>query len=119
MLINKKMPTEQSNTPARLHKVPLSVDLGIALGSACTASICVTPLILTIDKAVIQAAAGTMGLGSALVQGVGNIIRGPKAFFMSFPFWLVWTVYACTYTCANRFDVYNERKNVPATQAAM
>jgi hypothetical protein len=49
----------------------------IAIGSAMIASAAVTPLVLTIDKAVIQAAAGQMKLGAALKDGIFNLIKRP------------------------------------------
>jgi hypothetical protein len=42
----------------KIRKVPLYVDIQIAVGSALIASGAVTPFVLTIDKAVVQAAAG-------------------------------------------------------------
>jgi len=47
----------QSDPPARneerLKKVPVHVDLAIGFGAALVASGCVTPFVLTIDKAVV------------------------------------------------------------------
>ena len=47
------MPADTPTPNDLLKKVPLSTDLGIAVGSAMVASFCVTPFILTVDKAVI------------------------------------------------------------------
>ena len=101
---------ETSDVAKKERKVPLKVDMSIAIGSAMIASAAVTPLVLTIDKAVIQAAAGQMRLGAALKDGLFNLIKRPQAVFFSFPFLLVWGVYTSTYIAANSFDVYNERK---------
>lgn len=38
---------------------------------------------------------------------------------MSVPLWLVWGVYAATYSAANLIDVYNERSAVSATTGSM
>jgi len=115
------MPTD--NPPAineaRLKKVPYHVDLAIGFGSAIVASGCVTPFVLTIDKAVVQAAAGTTKLGPALIAGVADLFKKPGKMLMSIPLLLVWGVYAATYIAANSIDVYNERKALSAKQAAM
>jgi hypothetical protein len=102
------MPGE-TNSPKRLEQVPVSTDVSIALGSALIASALVTPIILTIDKAVVQAAAGEAKLLSALVKGTGSFLRSPHKILLSFPSILVWSVYAATYTAANLLDIYNER----------
>lgn len=98
----------------RLSKVPVSVDLGIAVGSAMVTSFCVSPFVLTVDKAVIQAAAGTETLGKALVKGVASFVKTPGPMLRSGPYWIMWGVYSATYIAANTIDVYNERKHVSA-----
>ena len=92
--------------------MPLSTDVSIALGSALIASGLVTPIILTIDKAVVQAAAGESKLMTALIKGTGQFLRSPHKIYLSFPSILVWSVYAATYTAANLLDIYNERNQV-------
>lgn len=99
--------------------VPLSADMGLAFCSAVAASGSVTPLILTIDKAVVQSAAGTRTLGNALFRGVREIVLRPHRLLMSAPLWMVWGVYGSTYTAANMIDVYCERSRAsPATASA-
>ena len=93
------------------RKVPLSVDVGIAVSSAILASFTVTPLVLTIDRAVIQAAAGTVKLFPGLRMGTMNFLLRPRSIIFSLPFALVWGVCGSTYTAANLLDVYNERKS--------
>ena len=60
-----------------LTRIPLHVDLKIAIGSALLASSAVTPIVLTIDKAVVLDAAGQMNLLPAIKEGVVNLIRRP------------------------------------------
>ena len=108
-----------TNNEARMKKVPFYVDLCIGVGAAVVASGCVTPFVLTIDKAVVQAAAGSIKLGPALVSGVVDLMKKPGKMLMSVPLWLVWGVYASTYIAANSIDVYNERKALAANNAAM
>jgi hypothetical protein len=86
------------------------VDLGIGVASGVIASACVTPFLFTIDRAVIQAAAGSIKLGPALLKGVLDLIKKPGVMLRSVPVWLVWGVYGATYIAANTIDVYNERK---------
>jgi len=93
--------------------------LGIGIASGIIASACVTPLMFTIDRAVIQAAAGSAKLGPALVKGAVELIKKPGVMLKSVPLWLVWGVYGATYIAANTIDVYNERKSITANNAAM
>jgi hypothetical protein len=113
------MTTQTTDSFKRREKVPLSNDVAIAVGSAIIASGMVTPIILTIDKAVVQAAAGEMRLFAALFKGTSSFLRGPHKIFLSFPSLLVWAVYGATYTAANLIDVYNERKRVSGQNASM
>ena len=86
------MPAEYppTNNEARMKKVPVYVDLLIGVGAAVVASGCVTPFVLTIDKAFVQAAAGSIKLGPALVGGVVDLMKKPGKMLMSVPLWLVW-----------------------------
>ena len=89
--------------------IPLRADCGIAVASGLLAGFCTTPIILTIDKAVVQAAAGQMKLFAALRHGTMSFLRSPLAMFKTVPLWLVWGVYGATYVTANLIDVYNRR----------
>lgn len=95
--------------PDAIEYVPTSTDVGLAVGAALAASGSVTPLILTIDKAVVQSAAGTRTLAEALVRGVRDVFLRPQKLLRSAPLWMVWGVYGSTYTAANLIDVYCER----------
>jgi len=95
-------------------------DIGIALGAALTASTLVTPIVLTIDRAVTMTAAKTCSSVSAgLALGLKDIVQHPVRMVQSLPLWLVWGVYASTYTTANLFDVYVQRKKVSHQNASM
>jgi len=83
------------------------------------ASFCVSPFLLTVDKAVIQAAAGTEKLGKALVKGVVSFIKTPGPMLRSGPLWIIWGVYSATYIAANTIDVFNEREHVSAVYGQM
>lgn len=108
-----------TNSLKRHEQVPLSTDVAIAFGSAVIASGMVTPIILTIDKAVVQAAAGERKLLSALINGTTSFLRRPHRMFLSFPSLLVWSVYGATYFAANLLDIYNERNGVTGQKASM
>lgn len=102
-------------SPETLAQIPVSADVGFALGSAVVSSGSATPFILTIDKAVVQAAAGTQSLGSALVAGVKDLVFNLPQLVRSPALWLVWGVYGATYTAANLIDVVAERQQVSPT----
>lgn len=89
--------------------------MGVALGSAICASGAATPFILTIDKAVVQAAAGTTSLSNALVQGVKDLVFKLPQLVRSPALLLVWGVYGATYTAANLVDVVAERQQASPT----
>lgn len=96
-------------SPAQLGAIPWTSDAGVAVGSAIIASGSITPFILTIDKAVVQATAGEMSLMKATWQGVCDCVLRPRRLLMSVPLWMVWGVYGSTYIAANLSDVYFER----------
>lgn len=100
-------------------KVPVSVDVGFGIASAITAGFCVTPMVMIIDKAVTQAASGNYTLISALRMGCVDFLKKPQAAVFTIPFALVWNVYICTYSASNCFDIYLERKKVPAKKGAI
>lgn len=89
--------------------MPAKTDLSIGILSAVIASGMVTPIVLTIDKAVVLAAAGQVKLFPALRQGAISFLKAPHKVFMTVPSLLVWGVYGMTYIAANTIDVYNER----------
>jgi len=97
-----------------VKQIPASADAGVAVASAICASGTATPFILTIDKAVVQAAAGTVSLGQALAQGAKDLFIRLPQLVKSPALWLVWGVYAATYTAANLVDVVSERKQISA-----
>jgi len=101
--------------PEILKQIPASGDAGVAVASALIASGTATPFILTIDKAVVQAAAGTTSLSQALAQNTKDLFLRLPQLVKSPALWLVWGVYGATYTAANLIDVVSERKQVAAS----
>jgi len=99
-----------------LAVIPVHVDAAVFSGCAIVSASSVVPFILTIDKAVNQAASGIMPLGKALAQGVADIIKRPHVVVRSPAMWLVVGVYGSTYTAANLIDVAAERYDVSNKQ---
>lgn len=95
-----------------VERIPASSDAAVAVGSAWIAAGCLTPFVLTIDKAVVQAAAGTSSLSRALVESTKDIFFRLPALVKSPALYLVWGTYGLTYTAANMIDVVAERKQV-------
>ena len=79
---------------------------------------CVSPFILTVDRAVTEYAAGNSTLMAACKNGTMKFVRAPHRVFMSIPLMMVAGVYGSTYAAANMINTYTERKEVPKTQAA-
>jgi len=113
------VPPEGARPDGACELVPVSIDMALACGSGIIASGLVTPIILTIDKAVVQGAAGQVTLGKALMQGTVDLLKRPHALIMSAPLWMVWGVYSSTYMAANLIDVYSERKELSKNQHSM
>ena len=69
-----------------------------------------SPFILTIDKAIVQSAAGKASMGRALLSGLGSTLLQPHRMMRSPSYWMVMSVYAATYSVANLVDTICERK---------
>ncbi|KAL8274584.1 hypothetical protein Esti_001487 [Eimeria stiedai] len=74
------------------------VEDAVAAGSA---SLCVSPAVTLIDRAVVVAATGHSGLLNCLCEGASSAVRQPWLFLRSQPFAAVFAVYAGTYFAAN------------------
>jgi len=110
------VPKPAWRAPEVLAAVPISADVGVAVGSALIASGTATPFIMTIDKAVTLAASGQKTLAKALVTGFKDIALRPHQVVRGVAIWMVWGVYGVTYTAANLIDVFSERKDFNTTQ---
>ena len=124
---------------AETAAIPFLADAAVDVGSACAAALSVSPVnccypsaplwllpsapplrcwqfILTIDKAIVEASAGTSTLGRAMLNGVGSLLTRPHRVLMSPSYWMVAGVYACTYGAANLIDSVCERALDPANE---
>ena len=70
----------------------------VDVGSAAISSLMVSPFILTIDKAIVEAAAGHRTLWSAIYSGTVDMLRRPNHALLRNPaYWMVAGVYGVTY----------------------
>jgi len=71
----------------------------------------------TIDKAIVQKAAGTHSMTQSCVESVRNMVRHPISFVRSPTFLMMWGVYASTYCTANCLKTLYEhyQTNQPIT----
>jgi len=74
----------------------------------------VVPVVMTVDKAVTEAAAG-MPLSRAMATGLGNLLKRPQMVVRSPAFMMVMGVYGCTYGANNMIDVVAERTEMSST----
>lgn len=102
-------------------QVPVYAAAAVDALAAGAASMAVSPFILTIDKAIVQSAAGHTSLLRACMTGVTDIIRRPQRALLSNPaYWMVAAVYGVTYFAANLIDTACGRMSTgPALQGTM
>ncbi|OQR82934.1 hypothetical protein ACHHYP_15310 [Achlya hypogyna] len=86
----------------------LATKLGIDLASAGIASFFVAPFITTVDRAIIENAAGARPLKQALKEITMDCIRNPLSFIRRKEFLLIYGVYTATYVSANAVDTVCE-----------
>ncbi|KAF1951192.1 hypothetical protein CC80DRAFT_597574 [Byssothecium circinans] len=75
------------------------------ISAAAISATLISPVITAIDRSVVENAASTQkSLRSTLQTNIFCTFRHPRLFFSAKPFFLVWTLYAATYTTANTTD---------------
>jgi len=99
-------------SPQALAKIPWQVDAGLFFGCSVASAISVVPVVMGVDKAVTQAAAG-MPLGQALKKVALDMVKRPRA--IAIPFGMVMGVYTLTYGANNLADVLGERYELGST----
>jgi len=99
-------------SPQALAKIPWQVDAGVFLGCSVVSAVSVVPVVMGVDKAVTQAAAG-MPLGQALKKVALDMVKRPRA--IAIPFGMVMGVYTLTYGANNLADVLGERYELGST----
>eukprot|EP00316_Scyphosphaera_apsteinii_P024319 CAMPEP_0119314566 /NCGR_PEP_ID=MMETSP1333-20130426/33176_1 /TAXON_ID=418940 /ORGANISM="Scyphosphaera apsteinii, Strain RCC1455" /LENGTH=319 /DNA_ID=CAMNT_0007319703 /DNA_START=82 /DNA_END=1041 /DNA_ORIENTATION=- len=97
----------------RTCATPWQADAVVDVGAAITSATSAAPLILTIDRAVVQAMAGTHSLGRALGIGIKDLVTRPHLLLRQLGFWMTAGVYSVTYMAANLIDTVCERKLDP------
>lgn len=93
-------------SPQALARIPWQVDAGVFFGCSVVSALSVVPVVMAVDKAVTQAAAG-MPLGQALKRVSLDMLKRPRA--VAIPFGMVMGVYTLTYGANNLVDVLGER----------
>merc|ERR1712113_144354 len=100
-----------------LAQIPWQADAAIFTGCSLLSAFSVVPVVMAVDKAVTQAAAG-MPLSRALRVVVRDMVKQPRA--IAVPFGMVMGVYTLTYGASNLVDVVSERYELGAgTQNTM
>ena len=99
-------------TVEQLESVPPAVDALVAVASGAVAAVAVSPFLMSVDRAVVAAAAGTAPGGSlfrAIAANAAEFVINPRAALANPALWMVAGVYGCTYAAANLSDVAAER----------
>ena len=85
---------------------PLVLSAVVDLSSATAAALAMSPFIMTIDAAIVGAAAGRHKLGGAIIRGTAEMLRHPLGLLRNPAYWMVTGVYAATYAAANLIDTF-------------
>lgn len=95
------------------ERPPWFATSAVDVGAGCIASAAVSPFILVIDQAIIEAAAKKTTLFRGIGNGILNILRQPRVALMTNPaYWMMAGVYGVTYAAANTIDSVCERAGV-------
>lgn len=108
-VIKKKESRNRAISEADYH---LGEKLSGDVLSSIVTSICVSPFITIVDKAIVQRAAGSHTISKSILASVSNILRNPIVYFRSPMFLMMWGVYASTYTTANVFKTLIEHEEI-------
>eukprot|EP00127_Corallochytrium_limacisporum_P002242 Clim_evm30s109 gene=Clim_evmTU30s109 len=92
----------------------LAVRLGIDFVSASGAAFLVSPLVCTIDRAIISNASGSMKMKDSIIKGLTEFVTNPAKAFSRREFLLIWGVYTATYVTANTIMTVAERMDKDA-----
>ena len=80
--------------------------LGADVTCAATAGGLVAPLIMTVDKCIIENASGKRTMTESIKSSLSQLAFRPHRFFTSNSFLIIFLVYGGTYTCANVLDTW-------------
>lgn len=93
MALRRKLTTEET-----YRRVALDFVAGIGAAGA------VSPIIATVDKAVVENAAGKLSLTASVRNSLKSIFTRPGKYFKAFEFRWIWLVYGSTYIANNSVD---------------
>ena len=93
---------------------PVALSALVDLSAATAAALAMSPFIMTIDAAIVGAAAGRHKLGEAIVRGTAEMLRRPLALVRNPAYWMVTGVYAATYSAANLVDTFGAQYKMTA-----
>mmetsp|Transcript_25354 Transcript_25354/g.76153 ORF Transcript_25354/g.76153 Transcript_25354/m.76153 type:complete len:257 (-) Transcript_25354:161-931(-) len=97
----------------------ITAHAAVDLGAGLAASAAVSPFILIIDRAIIEAAAGTRTLAAGVWRGCRDAVARPRAALLANPaYYMVAGTYAVTYAAANWIDTYAAVRGTPAAAHA-
>ena len=85
----------------------------------CGITFAVAPFMTTVDKAIVQRAAGTHTIVSSVTESTRMMLSNPVSFVKSPVFLMMWGVYAATYCTANCIKTVNEHYRVDSTNSKM
>ena len=92
------------NAPSPFGLVETLQRVGVDCLSGVIAAGAVAPVIASIDKAVVEKAAGKSSIRASLTISVKEILLSPFEYLSSFEFIWIWLVYALTYMAFNSID---------------
>jgi hypothetical protein len=103
-LKQRPTPTTASVVATAPNKPPaqsLASRLGIDVLAAMCTSLCVSPIVATIDKAVCDAAVGRSTMRQSVLDGFKLLLTRPHVYLTSKSFSFVFLLYTSTYATAN------------------
>lgn len=104
----------QRRSSEALASIPWRVDAAVFTGCSIISAASVVPVVMTVDKAVTQAAAG-MPLSRAVTAGLRDLLKRPWQVVKSPACMLVMGVYTSTYGANNLIDVLAERYDMSSS----
>ncbi len=87
---------------------------GIDVGAAAIAAFAVSPVVASIDRAVVENTSGRTTMLHSLSRSAWTLVRYPGQFFRHRAFLWTWALYGTTYFVANAIDTTCEWLNRPA-----
>lgn len=87
---------------------------GVDAAAAATASFSISPVVASIDRAIVENTAGRSTMGASLWASVTTLATRPLQFFGHRAFQWTWALYGTTYLAANAIDTSCEWASKPA-----